>query len=371
MTLTLKRASHGLAHAVLAASTLLAAHGTAAAQDKPAPAASAASAAPAKDRKDDRALAVLKRMSDTLAGAKTLSFKVRGIVPTPAPTGQYVSLYASSSVVMQRPDKMFVAARGDLFPSDAWYDGKKVTVVGRDNRFYAQRDAEGGPLEALMNATQPASDATRTLPRPAGDRPLHLPDEGLHQRAVGGPDADRRRPNRPPRVHGAGPGLGDLDRHGGQAAAPHGRVVPHRRAPADVHRRIVGLEARPRQFRRRPSSQASRRTPSGSSSSRSARPSEPAKEQCDEAHQDTRSRRRRHGWRERPVVERQCMGRCGCTRRCRRRLPWRLRLSPWLSPGGLLRLRRGCGRSGRHRGGRGRGKRIPADNRGGRRSRPS
>jgi hypothetical protein len=160
MTLTLKRASHGLAHAVLAASTLLAAHGTAAAQDKPAPAASAASAAPAKDRKDDRALAVLKRMSDTLAGAKTLSFKVRGIVPTPAPTGQYVSLYASSSVVMQRPDKMFVAARGDLFPSDAWYDGKKVTVVGRDNRFYAQRDAEGGPLEALMNATQPASDAT-------------------------------------------------------------------------------------------------------------------------------------------------------------------------------------------------------------------
>jgi hypothetical protein len=140
---------------LLAATTLLGAHGAALAQDKSAPMAAAA-----KDFKDERALAVLKGMSGTLAGAKTLSFKVRGIVPTPAPTGQYISLFASSRVVMQRPDKLFVEARGDLFPSDTFYDGKTVTVVGVDNKFYAQRDAARGAIETLMQSVQPGSDAT-------------------------------------------------------------------------------------------------------------------------------------------------------------------------------------------------------------------
>lgn len=142
--------------AMLTATVLLCAQGPAAAQDKTA----AAAAAPAKDIKDLRALAALKAMSGTLANARTLSFKVRGIVPTPAPTGQYVSLFASSRVVMQRPDKLFVEARGDLFPSNTYYDGKTVTAVGVEGRFYAQREAAGGAIEALMKGVQPASDAT-------------------------------------------------------------------------------------------------------------------------------------------------------------------------------------------------------------------
>jgi hypothetical protein len=155
MTLTPRKLSHCIGHALIAATALLGAHGAALAQDKSTPI-----AAPAKDFKDERALAVLKGMSGTLAGAKTLSFKVRGIVPTPAPTGQYISLFASSRVVMQRPDKLFVEARGDLFPSDTFYDGKTVTVLGVDNKFYAQRDAAGGAIEALMQSVQPGSDAT-------------------------------------------------------------------------------------------------------------------------------------------------------------------------------------------------------------------
>ena len=78
--------------------------------DKPEP-----PAAPAKEIKDERALKLLKGMSDTLTKAKSLSFKARGLVPFEAPTGQFVSLFASSRVVMQRPDKLFVETRGDLF----------------------------------------------------------------------------------------------------------------------------------------------------------------------------------------------------------------------------------------------------------------
>ncbi|MDM0033682.1 DUF2092 domain-containing protein [Variovorax sp. J22P271] len=143
--------------ALLLVATALAGTGRAAlAQDNQ----SAQAAAPARDFRDERALALLKGMSDTLAGARTLRFKVRGIVPTPSPTGQFVSLMASTRVVMQRPDKLFVEARGDLFPSDSFYDGKTVTVIGADHKFYAQRDAAGGAIEALMQSLQPGSDAT-------------------------------------------------------------------------------------------------------------------------------------------------------------------------------------------------------------------
>lgn len=156
MTLAMDQLSRRLAVSLLAAMALLGAGPTVLAQDnKP-----AQEVAPAKDLKDERALALLRSMSDTLAGAKTLSFKVRGIVPTHSPTGQFVSLFASSRVVMQRPDKLFVEARGDLFPSDSFYDGKSVTVIGVDRKFYTQRDAAGGAIEALMNGVQPDSDAT-------------------------------------------------------------------------------------------------------------------------------------------------------------------------------------------------------------------
>lgn len=160
MTLGPKTTRLRIGYALIGAAALLGLSHAALAQDAKAAPAAASTHAPARDFKDERALAALKAMSGTLAAAKTLSFKVRGIVPTPSPTGQYVSLFASSRVVMQRPDKLFVQARGDLFPSDSFYDGKTVTVIGADRKFYTQRDAAGGAIEALMQSTQPGSDAT-------------------------------------------------------------------------------------------------------------------------------------------------------------------------------------------------------------------
>ena len=122
------------------------------AQEKPAPA-----SAPA-EIKDERALKLLKAMSDKLAAAKSLSFAVRGLVPTVAPTGQYINLFASSRVVMQRPDKLFVEARGDMFPSDIFYNGKTITVMGLGKKFYVQQ-AAGPGLETFVQSAQPGSDA--------------------------------------------------------------------------------------------------------------------------------------------------------------------------------------------------------------------
>ena len=109
--------------------------------------------------KDERALKLLKLMSDKLAAAKTLSFAVRGLVPTVAPTGQSINFFASSRVVMQRPDKLFVEARGDMFPSDIFYNGKTVTVISLDKKFYVQQPATGGGFDTFAQSAQPGSDA--------------------------------------------------------------------------------------------------------------------------------------------------------------------------------------------------------------------
>lgn len=153
MTTTLKTAGLGLGIALFAATSLLGAGGLALAEDKPVP-----SATSAKEFKDERALKLLRSMSDTLAGAKALSFRIRGIVPVASPTGQYVSMFASTSVVMQRPAKLFVQARGDLFPSDLYFDGKTLTSIDLGGKFFAQRDAVGGAIEALLKDPHPGSE---------------------------------------------------------------------------------------------------------------------------------------------------------------------------------------------------------------------
>ena len=144
---------HWFGGTLLAAAVLLGGVGTAVAQDNPLP-----QDASEQATKDQRALDMLKSMSDTLASARTLSFKARGLVPFTAPTGQYISLFASSRVVMQRPDKLFVESRGDLFPSDIYYDGKTLTAVGVDKNFYAQREAPGATIDSIIQREQPGSD---------------------------------------------------------------------------------------------------------------------------------------------------------------------------------------------------------------------
>ncbi|MCB1965236.1 DUF2092 domain-containing protein [Accumulibacter sp.] len=140
---------------LLAAAVIFGGCAAAVAEEKPQPA-----AAPAAEVKDQRALTLLKGMSDKLASAKTVGFKVRSLVPMPAPNGQYISLFGTSRVLMQRPDKLFVESRGDLFPIDLYCDGQTVTAaVGPGNELYAQQAAPGSTIDAILEKEHPAADA--------------------------------------------------------------------------------------------------------------------------------------------------------------------------------------------------------------------
>jgi hypothetical protein len=86
-----------------------------------------------------------------------LRFQYRGLLPVTGPTGQYVNLMASASVVMQRPDRLRVQARGDLFPSDLFHDGKTVTVVAANPKVYAQREAAAAWSNPSPGARSPVA----------------------------------------------------------------------------------------------------------------------------------------------------------------------------------------------------------------------
>lgn len=145
--------AHYFGGMLFAATVLLGGSGVALANGKPVPPEVSVLAI-----KDQRALDLLQGMSDTLAGAQTLSFKVGGLVPLAVPTGQYINLITSSHVVMQRPDKLYVASRGDLFPSDIYYDGKTLTTVALEDNFYAQRDTANASIDAIIQNAHPGSD---------------------------------------------------------------------------------------------------------------------------------------------------------------------------------------------------------------------
>jgi len=170
----LKTVGRKLGAVVLAAGMLLSGSSVALANGKP-----VVPAAPALKIKDERALALLKGMSDTLAKAQTLSFKVRGLVPIAAPTGQFVNLITSSQVVMQRPDKLFVESRGDLFPSDIYYDGKTVTAVAFDENFYAQREAANTTLDAIIQNANPGSEALAPFVEMLASDPYAVLTQGM------------------------------------------------------------------------------------------------------------------------------------------------------------------------------------------------
>ena len=127
--------------------------GDVAAQDKPLAAAAAPGTA-----KDERALKLLKGMSDTLAQAKTLSFRSRSLVPTAAPNGQWISLFVRSRVVMQRPDKLFVEMRGDVSPNDLYYDGRTWTAIAPNEKFYSQRELPGQTIDAMIEEAYAKQD---------------------------------------------------------------------------------------------------------------------------------------------------------------------------------------------------------------------
>lgn len=113
---------------------------------------------------DQRALDLLKRMSDTLASAKTFTYKSRSSVEEPAATGQFLTFFGHNEFALERPNKFRAKVGGDIPPFQITYDGAKVYAYDPGKNLYARSVAPATidePLKALMETVGihfPASD---------------------------------------------------------------------------------------------------------------------------------------------------------------------------------------------------------------------
>ena len=74
---------------------------------------------------DAKADAILKRMSDTLAKAKHVTFDSHAIADQLTPDGQKLQFAKNQKVRLQRPDKLSVDVTGDVEDLQFRYDGKR------------------------------------------------------------------------------------------------------------------------------------------------------------------------------------------------------------------------------------------------------
>ena len=86
---------------------------------------------------------LLKAMSDYLAAQKAIAFAYDSNLDIVSTQQQKISLAASGTVVMNRPDKLHVTRRGGFADMEMSFDGKAVTLLGKNSNMAAQVEAAG------------------------------------------------------------------------------------------------------------------------------------------------------------------------------------------------------------------------------------
>ena len=103
---------------------------------------------------DPRAEEKLRRMSEVLATAGTLSLEAESLYDQVELSGVKIKRAVSQKIVLQRPDKLyFRSARDDGKVREGHYDGKTLTIIPEGGGAYARIDAPGG-VDAMLDLIQ-------------------------------------------------------------------------------------------------------------------------------------------------------------------------------------------------------------------------
>ena len=112
------------------------------ARPRPAPAdPSTQSATADAPKRDEKAEALVRSMSDYLAGLSAFSMQVDHTTEIVTHAGEKIEFGARSEVVVDRPDKLRSDRKGELADLSLYYDGKTITIFGRRANMYATKDA--------------------------------------------------------------------------------------------------------------------------------------------------------------------------------------------------------------------------------------
>lgn len=80
---------------------------------------------------------ILRRMGNYLARATQFSFRAYKTVDFLLDSGQSIHLSDTTNVVVRRPDRVWAKSVGDTQNDQAWYDGKQLAILDRDENVYA------------------------------------------------------------------------------------------------------------------------------------------------------------------------------------------------------------------------------------------
>jgi hypothetical protein len=124
------------------------------------------SAAAGADETDAKRL--LKAMSDYMAAQTAFSFNYDAILEVVTPEDQVLGLASSGQVSVKRPDKLFASRAGGFADAESYFDGKTLTLFGKNMNAYTQAEIPGNinhlidELKDTYNRPLPAADLLMT-----------------------------------------------------------------------------------------------------------------------------------------------------------------------------------------------------------------
>ena len=107
---------------------------------------------------------ILKTMSDYMTAQKSLSFEFDATLEVVTEDDQKLALASSGTVTLKRPDKIHVTRAGGFADVELSFDGKTLTILGRNLNLYTQLDVPG-TIDHLIDELRD----TYQRPLPAAD----------------------------------------------------------------------------------------------------------------------------------------------------------------------------------------------------------
>ena len=128
-------------------------------------AASLGAIAPAQAQElDPDATEVLQFMSDYLAETEAFSVNADVDFEVVARTGQKLQFSSYTSVLMERPNGLYIRRQGPLADAEIFFDGSQLTLFGQRINAYAQQAVTGTIDDAIL-----AVEAETGIPFPGAD----------------------------------------------------------------------------------------------------------------------------------------------------------------------------------------------------------
>ena len=103
---------------------------------------------------DPKADKLLQEMSAYIGGFQQFTIHVENLVDTMHPGNQKLQLSRSVDMFVKRPDRFRANIDGDRVNQEFYYDGKSITLYGKDENIYASLDAPSTIDEAMDYAIE-------------------------------------------------------------------------------------------------------------------------------------------------------------------------------------------------------------------------